>query len=236
MEQDQLDRLVEIISERIAIALAAKLSEMSTVTPDSSGDFRIDERLITEGVIMKAAQPAYRRIVIQPGAIITPLAQDYLSAHGIEVIRKPVDVSSPQHPNSAGGGNLVGLLAGNCTETCQQIVKNALAGQGLALSPVGLRHRTPSEFERGFLELTSEISTRKLKAGIVIDDAVFAMKVRAEKMQNIKPAMSWEFTRDNSANLQSSNLLLINNRLLGFKKLENVVNIWLSALTADKKA
>ena len=77
-------------------------------------------------------------------------------------------------------------------------------------------------------ELTNKVSTGEYLAGIIINEDAFQLKRRAADQKGIIVNMCWEIGSNQSCAL-ISNLLFVNNRLIGSKKLEEILHRWLSA-------
>jgi ribose 5-phosphate isomerase RpiB len=236
MGEKELEGLVEAISEQIVKVLTPILSELKKDTSTTPETIELQPRLITAEVVQRAVAKGYNSINVQPKAIITPLARDFLRENGLELKLDSEESAVNTGEVSSSRADAIAVLAGRCTETEKHIIAEAIRRHGLGFVEMKPKHRAPSAFESAFKKLGREISRQKLLAGVIIDESAFALKVQAQKIAGVRPTMCWEMTsRDFCLRTHNSNLILINNRLLGFRKLGTILEAWLASLELKEK-
>jgi len=190
-------------------------------------------RLLTEEAVKQLCGHGNRSLQIAAHTIVTPLAQDFIRENGISLLRLDAEPEAPGPQTGATprGSARVGLMA-NCSQTAATAVQDIL--REFHFEPVAAQpaYPTPGAVDAAMLNLAGQIATGSLRAGIIIDENAFALKRRAEKIDGVRPIMCWNVVSECGCD-RATNLLFVNNQLLGFRKLRQIVRAWLEAITAD---
>lgn len=133
--------------------------------------------------------------------------------------------------NRSIAGNTIALITGSCSRTEVETIKSVLAGHKYDVLENRLTRGFTSELRRATTQVCRQIQNEEIRAGIVIDEAAFQLKRQAEKYEGIRSAMCWDIACANAGEESgNANMIFINNRLLGFKKLEKLIRIWALSL------
>ena len=204
---------------------------ITTETTSQAPNF--DQRLLTEEAIRQLCKPGTRSLRVAARTIITPLAQDFIQENKIAIERMARDAAPVAQPGISQGSSKVGLLA-NCSQTAANAVQDILREFGFETIAVKPVYPTPGAVDSAMLNLAGQIAGAGLRAAIIIDENAFALKRRAEKIDGVRPIMCWNVVSECGCD-RATNLLFVNIRLLGFRKLRQIVRAWLEAINPEAR-
>jgi ribose 5-phosphate isomerase RpiB len=230
MNSADFDKLVEIVVSEVHSALQASVNRSSGgAAGASTANFTFEKKLLTEADALRILRKPVRKLYVNKDTIITPLANDHLRTHRIKIMRsETAENSSCGCRKPAVNSRSIALLAANCTETARDTIRNCIRESGFDPVEVLPAYSTPSAIDRSSLEIADKIAGSQYMAAVIIDENAFSLKMRASRIQNVHPAMCWDLAAGDACPKRSqSNMLFVNNRLLGFKKLDSIMRSWL---------
>jgi len=232
MERAELETLVRTIVEKVLAQLqqAGVLLPEGSRNPDQStmaatGTFS-PKHLLTEADLVAFAREGVVKLMLTPTALITPAARDYAQAKGIEIQRgreaDEILLPGKNLPNSV-------VVAGRASATEKRAVFDAISAQNLIPIEIPLARTTPSVLGLVLNQIAKQIRTGISCGGVIIDENAFNLSLQANKMEGIRSVVGWNTSSANG--LESpANLLLLNNRLLGLRSLNEITRVWLTKL------
>jgi ribose 5-phosphate isomerase RpiB len=239
MKQSDFNKLVEIIADGVRAALQAvprtrnQTSEMSSQKPI----VRFSKRLLTEADALSAVGKNVESVFVDKRTLITPLANDHFRQNRITIIRiEHNETASCGFEQHRPASRTIGLLAVNCSQTARDKVVQVSKEFGFDTVAIAARYATPSGIQSATLDTADRIAQGVLFAAVVIDETAFSLKLQANRIQGAIPAMCWDVAaKDYCPRSSKSNMLFVNHRLLGFRKLEQIMRIWLASFMDDEQ-
>lgn len=232
MERAELETLVRTIVEKVLAQLqqAGVLLPEGSRNPDQStmtatGTFS-PKHLLTEADLVAFAREGVVKLMLTPTALITPAARDYAQAKGIEIQRgreaDEILLPGKNLPNSV-------VVAGRASATEKRAVFDAISAQNLIPIEIPLARTTPSVLDLALNQIAKQIRTGISCGGVIIDENAFPLSLQANKMEGIRSVVGWNTSSANGPE-SPANLLLLNNRLLGLRSLNEITRVWLTKL------
>ncbi|KAA3662191.1 MAG: hypothetical protein DWQ10_02985 [Calditrichaeota bacterium] len=224
----EIERIIQSITDRVVANIMQQLSP-ATSNADSTNEnsFIWQKKLITEQNAIAFYRQGISRVVIAPNTLITPLARDYLAMKKI-IFEKKVSIEQATKVNGTQKATkAIGLICGSCSQTAVNTIRSVMTANGYQVQEFKPRRGFVSELRKSTKQLSEQIRNNDFVAGVVIDEAAFLLKKQAEKYEGISAAMCWDISCAAANGIpEKANMVFINNRLLGFKKLEKLMRIW----------
>jgi hypothetical protein len=227
MEKEVLVRLlVEEVIDKLIIS--SKIRSKKVVSKNQQSDnWYSNKKLITSIDVDLALTKKYKKIIVSPKTIITPLALDLFKENGIKIIRSnKARVENEKEILSGINKNKIAVLSNIDDEAYKIKAKQILIGQGFEADCLSPKNFTSSELQVAVNNLAVSILHQEYFSGIVISNDSYQLMKSQKETTGIKSNICWEISSGKICN-SKSNILFINSSLIGFKQLELKLNTWI---------
>jgi ribose 5-phosphate isomerase B len=132
-------------------------------------------------------------VTLVRGGLVTPLAQDTLTARRIVIEREGTDVDAASLAPRAD----VRIVALGCDHTgiaLKTAIRTHLRGRGIAVHDLGTDTTDPVDYPDVAASVAREVTRGEADAGIVIDGAGLGSTIAANKVRGIRAAMCLNVT------------------------------------------
>ena len=194
--------------------------------------------LLSADDVRQALNAGKRRIPMQPGTVVTPLARELAAANDIELKEEPaaVQTSSPPgpapEPPSKGGekdkGRIVAFGADHGGyQLKQQLIKHA-ESLGYVPLDLGTSNEDPCDYPDFAFAVARAVASGEAWRGVVIDGAGIGSAVVANKVPGIRAACCHnEFVARNAREHNDTNVLTLGSRVTGSEVCKEILRVWL---------
>lgn len=193
-------------------------------------------KLISESVVLAAAERGEKELHVLPGVIVTPLALDAARATGIAVIRSAHATPSPPRPAASSSGtpsatpattSQSGTLAIGSDHGGFELKKELskyLGGLGWNVVDVGTNSNARCDYPDFAFAVARAVAMGKASVGIMIDGAGPGSAIVANKVPGIRAACgSSEFVAWNARAHNDCNVLTLGSRATGIEICKRIV-------------
>jgi ribose 5-phosphate isomerase B len=132
-------------------------------------------------------------VTLVAGGLVTPLAQDTLSARRIAVVRESGDVddtSLAPRPEV----KTVAIASDHTGVALKTAIRNYLRGRGVAVHDLGTDTSDPVDYPDVAASVARKVARAEADAGIVIDGAGLGSTIAANKVRGVRAAMCLNVT------------------------------------------
>ena len=192
--------------------------------------------LITEEDVRGALAGGKRLLEVDPGTLVTPLAAEFASACGIEiVVRKPAgNMVNPEPapglesgPLPSGGRNVAFGSDHGGFQLKQMLLKYAET-LGYGVIDLGTSNEEPCDYTDFAYAVARSVSAGEAWRGVVIDGAGIGSCIAANKVPGVRAACCHnEFVARNSRQHNDANVLTLGSRVIGSEVSKEILRIWL---------
>lgn len=196
------------------------------------------KRVITESVIRDMVGKGEKKLVLEPGSIVTPLAADLIQRNGIviaETKREPLPTPGPAQPTQPPTGKppesgvvVIGSDHGgfHLKEALRQYIREL----GYQVDDVGTFDEQACDYPDFAYAVAIAVSTGKAWRGIMIDGAGIGSAVVANKVPGVRAACCHnEFVARNAREHNDTNVLTLGSKVTGSEVCKEIVRIWLES-------
>ncbi|KAA3616153.1 MAG: hypothetical protein DWQ05_10415 [Calditrichaeota bacterium] len=230
MQPDEIEQLITSITEKVVKNIFQKLSPAIVETGTEAIRRQIiNQNLITEANAINAFKNKATHIRIGKNALITPLAKDYLQMKNIQIEQQVIE-SCPKNSNSIvqNSVNKIAILAPNCSRSEIDIIAGEIKKYNYSSHHLQKIRGFGIDLKMSVKLIAEHIIAGQFRAAIVLDESAFSLKNTIRHRNGIQTTMCWDVACTSSCQEScETNMLFINNRLLGFKKLASVTENWL---------
>lgn len=240
MNRTELEKIVYELVEQVLRSLPPEIitrlaAKNTSVLQNSSQPAPFTKSLIIEEDLRQFAKQGIRDLLVVPGAIITPAAQDYARSKGIEIRRSTIDripkmMSTPSKANQSS----VGLILSGCNESERNQILNIINDLNFAFTEYLLDWELGRNLEETAAFLARQVADGTHRVGIILHEAAFSLSVQARKMKNIRPVVYWDARSIKKRNDSAANLLFLNPKVHRLKGLNEAVREWLGSRIENK--
>ena len=189
-------------------------------------EFNLTEKsIITESDLQKI--PAGAQLMISAEARLTPLAQDYVAAHSLTILRK------------RRGDTRVRKLAIGADHGGFQVkekLKVWLAGKGIEVQDFGTHDERAVDYPDYAHAVASVVGNGTFSLGILLDGAGIGSCMVANKVPGVRAAMCYDVaSARNSREHNDANVLTLGAKMLSEEKILEVVEAWLNSVIREDR-
>jgi ribose 5-phosphate isomerase B len=237
MDRAQLEKIVR----EITIAVLEVVGRGSGASPDSheAGDrnhaprceltHHFKGRLLSEEQLLTIGGDGAKKVSLNPGTIVTPLARDRARSLGLELIESRETDSATCNPAAeATVGQPVVLLL-QCSQSEQQGILSQVAAAGYVSRLEIPRAKTSGALFESAVRCAHLVTEGTCARAVIVDENVFALSRRIGRIEEARPAVCWDVDSAlDSRKVAGANVLLLTNRLLGIQMVKRIVRAWLT--------
>jgi ribose 5-phosphate isomerase B len=194
--------------------------------------------LVTERDVRGALAEGKRALEIDAGALVTPLAAEYASASGIEIIRR-VDTGTPEHADPVPSpeaksipaeGRKIAFGSDHGGFPLKQMLLKYAESLGYSVMDLGTSSEEPCDYPDFAYAVARAVSSGEAWRGVAIDGAGIGSCMVANKVPGIRAACCHnEFVARNSREHNDSNVLTLGSRVTGSEVCKDILRIWLES-------
>jgi len=193
-------------------------------------------QLVTEREIRVALAEGKRRLEIDPGAIVTPLAAEIASASGIEIIRRVETVTpakldqnpTPEPVSVPTGVKKVAFGSDHGGFQLKQVLLKHAESLGYSVTDLGTSSEEPCDYPDFAYAVAESVASGEAWRGVMIDGAGIGSCVVANKVPGVRAACCHnEFVARNSREHNDANVLTLGSRVTGIEVCKEILRIWL---------
>ena len=199
--------------------------------------------LVTEKDVRSALAEGKRALEIDAGALVTPLAADFASASGIEIIRRVTAVipeKAPPVPSPGTAsqetsshqveGKMVAFGSDHGGFQLKQMLLKYAESLGYSVIDLGTSSESPCDYTDFAYAVARAVSSGEAWRGVAIDGAGIGSCMVANKVPGIRAACCHnEFVARNSREHNDANVLTLGSRVTGSEVCKEILRIWLES-------
>jgi ribose 5-phosphate isomerase B len=194
--------------------------------------------LVTEQEIRKALADGKRAIEVDPGTLVTPLAAEFASASGIEIVTRAtpaesaqaVPQTSPGAQSLPSGEKKVAFGSDHGGFQLKQTLLRYAESLGYSVMDLGTSSEEPVDYPDFAYAVARAVSSGEAWRGVAIDGAGIGSCVVANKVPGVRAACCHnEFVARNSREHNDTNVLTLGSRVIGSEVCKDILRIWLES-------
>ena len=205
-------------------------------------------QLITEREVRDSLAAGQKRLEITPDALVTPLALEYATAHGFEILRKQIGTSiAPGLPpgtapapikekepsvviDKPAKGEVVAFGADHGGYQFKQILIKFTESLGYRVIDLGTSTEEPCDYPDFAYAVAKTVAGGEAWRGIIIDGAGIGSCVVANKIPGIRAACcTSEFLARNAREHNDTNVLTLGSKVTGIEVCKEITRVWLES-------
>ncbi|MCX6168057.1 MAG: ribose 5-phosphate isomerase B [Ignavibacteriales bacterium] len=184
------------------------------------------KKLITEDDVKKVLKNGDKEIVVEPGAVLTPLAKDRIYHSGLKIVQSasclPCSVSNSQIKIAIGSDH-TGVKM-------KKILYDYLKKKDFELFDVGTFTEDSVDYPDIAFNVANRVAIGEVKFGIILDATGIPSAITANKIPGIRAATCYnEFSAKSSREHNDANILVVGARALGEETIKSIADVWLSS-------
>ncbi|GAB5521829.1 MAG: hypothetical protein RhofKO_40800 [Rhodothermales bacterium] len=186
--------------------------------------------LITATDVDRAARSGQRTLAVPPTAIITPMAQDALREHGIDVVApaSALPTSAPRPTTGTPASKTVAIGSDHGGFDYKSTLKKHLDALGWQIIDVGTHTPDSCDYPDFAYAVALLVQRGEVPLGIMIDGAGLGSAMVANKVSGIRAACAYnEFTAWNARAHNNANLLTLGSRTMGIEVVKRMTTVFL---------
>jgi ribose 5-phosphate isomerase B len=174
-------------------------------------------------------------VVLSPGGLITPLAQDTLRERRVTVVGSASDASTASLAPVADVRRVV--IGGDHTSVPMKAgLRETLRRRGLAVTDVGTDAASPVDYPDIAAQVARQVARGEADAGIVIDGAGLGSAIAANKIHGVRAAMCTTRTLARYAREHNgANVLALGATLVSPDEALGIVDTFLATPTTETR-
>lgn len=184
------------------------------------------KRLITEDDVKKVLKNGDKEIIVEAGAVLTPLAKDRILHSGLKVVENASSAASSvlnTQTKIAIGSDHTGVKM-------KKILYDYLKKKGFDLFDVGTFTEDSVDYPDIAFNVANRVAIGEVKFGIIIDATGIPSAITANKVPGIRAATCYnEFSAKSSREHNDANVLVVGARALGEETIKSIADVWLSS-------
>jgi ribose 5-phosphate isomerase B len=184
------------------------------------------KRLITEDDVKKVLKNGDKEIIVEAGAVLTPLAKDRILHSGLKVVENASSAASSvlnTQTKIAIGSDHTGVKM-------KKILYDYLKKKGFDLFDVGTFTEDSVDYPDIAFNVANRVAVGEVKFGIILDATGIPSAITANKVPGIRAATCYnEFSAKSSREHNDANILVVGARALGEETIKSIVDVWLSS-------
>ena len=194
--------------------------------------------LVTERDVRGALAEGKRALEVDAGTLVTPLAAEFASASGIEIVRrvkagvpeKAGPVPSPGAESVPPLGKKVAFGSDHGGFQLKQMLMKHAESLGYGVIDLGTSSEEPCDYPDFAYAVARAVSSGEAWRGVAIDGAGIGSCMVANKVPGIRAACCHnEFVARNSREHNDANVLTLGSRVTGSEVCKEILRIWLES-------
>ena len=194
--------------------------------------------LVSEQDVRKALADGKRRIEVQPGTLVTPLAAEFASASGVEIVTRATPAEpAPAAPQASPGGEplpsaekKVAFGSDHGGFQLKQTLLKYAESLGYSVIDLGTSSEEPVDYPDFAYAVARAVSSGEAWRGVAIDGAGIGSCVVANKVPGVRAACCHnEFVARNSREHNDTNVLTLGSRVTGSEVCKEILRTWLES-------
>ena len=194
--------------------------------------------LVTERDVRGALAEGKRALEIEAGTLVTPLAAEFASASGIEILRKvktgiperAAPVPSPEAKSLPAEGKKVAFGSDHGGFQLKQMLLKHAETLGYSVLDLGTFSEESCDYPDFAYAVARAVSSGEAWRGVAIDGAGIGSCVVANKVPGVRAACCHnEFVARNSREHNDTNVLTLGSRVTGSEVCKEILRIWLES-------
>jgi hypothetical protein len=229
LHPDDKERLIQLVVQEVMAAMlkgAETPGRSVKSTAETNPVIRCNDRLLTAAGLKALVGDSRPHVFIDSACIVTPAAMDVVRELRITLERgvKPLQALAAAPPADKN----VALVSRFLLKMQWQAIGNALSESkwnGVAMNlPAAARDLEPQ------LDLIGNgLRKKELHAAIIFDDHINLLYTRLQRRDGLMPVIGWSKEAVARARVSAqANVLLLDNRSFGVRKLQELITVWLS--------
>jgi len=194
--------------------------------------------LISERDIREVLSAGKHRLEIAADALVTPLAQEYAQANGVELVRRSdqpeaglMTVAAPSRPEKEPGsakGGKVAFGADHGGFQLKQVLMQHAQLLGYNVMDLGTSNEEPCDYPDFAYAVAQSVASGEAWRGVMIDGAGIGSCVVANKVPGVRAACCYnEFVARNAREHNDTNVLTLGSRVVGGELCKEILKVWL---------
>jgi ribose 5-phosphate isomerase B len=194
--------------------------------------------LVTERDVRGALAEGKRALEIDAGALVTPLAAEFASARGIEIIRRvgtgipeqSATVTSPEAKSIPAEGRKIAFGSDHGGFQLKQMLLKHAESLGYSVMDLGTSSEEPCDYPDFAYAVARAVASGDAWRGVAIDGAGIGSCMVANKVPGIRAACCHnEFVARKSREHNDSNVLTLGSRVTGSEVCKEILRIWIES-------
>jgi ribose 5-phosphate isomerase B len=194
--------------------------------------------LVTERDVRGALAEGKRALEIDDGALVTPLAAEFASASGIEIIRRSGTripeqagtVTPPEAKSIPAEGRKIAFGSDHGGFQLKQMLLKHAESLGYSVMDLGTSSEEPCDYPDFAYAVARAVASGEAWRGVAIDGAGIGSCIVANKVPGIRAACCHnEFVERNSREHNDSNVLTLGSRVTGSEVCKEILRIWIES-------
>lgn len=194
--------------------------------------------LVTERDVRGALAEGKRALEIDDGALVTPLAAEFASASGIEIIRRSGTgipeqagtVTPPEAKSIPAEGRKIAFGSDHGGFQLKQMLLKHAESLGYSVMDLGTSSEEPCDYPDFAYAVARAVASGEAWRGVAIDGAGIGSCIVANKVPGIRAACCHnEFVARNSREHNDSNVLTLGSRVTGSEVCKEILRIWIES-------
>jgi ribose 5-phosphate isomerase B len=194
--------------------------------------------LVTERDVRGALAEGKRALEIDDGALVTPLAAEFASASGIEIIRRSGTripeqagtVTPPEAKSIPAEGRKIAFGSDHGGFQLKQMLLKHAESLGYSVMDLGTSSEEPCDYPDFAYAVARAVASGEAWRGVAIDGAGIGSCIVANKVPGIRAACCHnECVARNSREHNDSNVLTLGSRVTGSEVCKEILRIWIES-------
>jgi ribose 5-phosphate isomerase B len=182
-----------------------------------------EKQVVTENDLKDV--PAGSKVQIGQNTILTPLAQDLISARQLELVRRRRGQSRTVAIGSDHGGFEM-----------KEALKQFLTEIGVDYQDFGTYDTKPVDYPDYAFMVANAVSEEKFQLGIIIDGAGIGSCMVANKLPRVRAALAYTpALARNSREHNDANVLTLGGRFISMEDMREIVKAWLETSISEER-
>jgi hypothetical protein len=228
---EEKEQLVRLITQEILLRLRVSVpAQTAGIVPMALPHKSVSmiNRLITLNDVKSLAEQDVKIVIVAERAIVTAAALDYLKERHMSIQRGAI--SDVPVLNSADSKGVVAILAPGLYQIQWQAIQKAVLQS--EHSPERVATGVNQKLVDSIPEFLQRVASGRYLCGIILEENAPSLLSSFRRHEKIRPVVGWDLAsvKLNPAP-RASNVLLINHRLYGSKKMSQLIKAWLVDVT-----